>query len=182
VTWLRQAPHPRLDRPESEPDLERRRWPRRSQNGHPAEAARSLPVLGPVPERPRAATPARGRLRPDLNPLPLGLVAAGGTELLAGVRLAGKGRRPGGGSREAAAVRMVQAGALVASAGRSGWRVPLISSVIGIRLAGLVGGLAARPRSSATLHEGAVALWLVALLALRHEAARAEAWNAPLAR
>jgi hypothetical protein len=125
---------------------------------------------------PRQRAEPHGRSRAALNPLPVGLAVAGGTELLASLRLAGRARHLGGPVREAAAVRVLQAGALAASARRPGWRVPLISSAIALRVLGLIGDSGGR-RSKAGL-----ALWLLALCQLRREAARAEAWDAPPAR
>jgi hypothetical protein len=117
--------------------------------------------------------------RRELNPLRLGLIAAGGTELVAGVRLAGSTWHLGGPAREAVAVRVLQAGALVVSARRAGWRVPLISSVIALRLFGLIGQLAARTpsRDPGRPRDVGLVLWLLALRQLRREAARAEDWE-----
>jgi hypothetical protein len=114
--------------------------------------------------------------RHELDPLPLGLVAAGGTELMAGMRVAGRGA-PG----ETAAVHVAQAAALAASARRASWRVPVISSLVAMRLLGLIALVAGRGGSGgvAIRRAAPLALWLVALLQLRHEAARAQAWNAP---
>jgi hypothetical protein len=122
---------------------------------------------------PRQRAEPDGRSRAALNPLPVGLAIAGGTELLASLRLAGRTRHLGGPAREAAAVRVFQAGALAASARRPGWRVPLITSAIALRVLGLIGdSLGARRKA-------ALVLWLLALCQLRREAARAEAWDAP---
>jgi len=119
-------------------------------------------------------------VRSGLDPLPLGLVAAGGTELLAGVRVAGRADADSA-AHESAAVHVAHAAALAASARRSGWRVPVISSLIAVRLLGLIADLAGRGASAgAAIRRAApLALWLIALLELRQEAARAQAWDAP---
>jgi hypothetical protein len=120
----------------------------------------------------------RGRSRTELNPLPLGFAAAGITELSAGVRLAGRTWHLGRSAREVAAVRVVQAGALVACSRRRDWRVPLISLVIALRFLGLVAALTSR--SSGAERRGGLQLrivWLLALSQLRREAARAETWE-----
>jgi hypothetical protein len=125
---------------------------------------------------PRQRAESHGRSRAALNPLPVALALAGGTELVASMNLARRAWHLGGPARETAAVRVVQAGVLAASARRTGWRVPLISSLIATRVLVLVGhGLGRRRRAG-------LALWLLALCQLRREAARAEAWDAPPAR
>jgi hypothetical protein len=124
----------------------------------------------------RQRAEAHGRSRAALNPLSVGLAVAGGTELVASVRLAGRAWHLGGPAREAAAVRVVQSGALAASARRAGWRVPLIRSLIAMRVLGLIGGGLGRRRKAGLV------LWLLALRQLGREAARAEAWDAPPAR
>jgi hypothetical protein len=112
----------------------------------------------------------------------MGLLAVAATELGAGLRLAG-GERPKGAAREAAALRVMHAGALVASARRVDWRLPLVSGVIVAQLTSLAGRLAARGvPTGARGQEAVVTLSLLALVQLRQEAARAEAWNTPLGR
>jgi hypothetical protein len=54
--------------------------------------------------------------------------------------------------------------------------VPLISSVIALRVLGMIGDGLGRGRKAGLV------LWLLALCQLRREAARSEAWDAPPAR
>jgi hypothetical protein len=100
------------------------------------------------------------------------------------MRHSGRSRPAGAAGREAAAVHVAHAAALMVSASRQSWRVPLISSVIATRLLGLLGGLAepTAPGARGIRRGAALALWLAALLGLRAQAARAEAWDAPLVR
>jgi hypothetical protein len=152
-------------------------WPREGQAAAASARRADPPVLNgngcvPRPAPPRPAPPprplprARVRLGPAsgppravVNPLPLAVAAAGAGELV-------------NGARDAEAVKLIYGGALVASAGRPGWRLPLLSAAIGLRALELV---RRRPTT-------AQVLWLAALAALRRELARAEAWDTPLSR
>src|SRR4051794_25286810 len=149
---------------------------RHNDRGHPQRADLGRDAAG---ESVRRRAKAGVSFLPEFNPLRLGLIAAGGIELVAGVRLAGRTWHLGGPAREAVAVRVLQAGALVLSAPRGGWRVPLISSVIALRLVGLIGQLAARTpsRGPGRPRDVGLVLWLLSLRQLRREAARAEDWD-----
>jgi hypothetical protein len=135
---------------------------------------------------PRASRPIgpgrrRRRFQPNLDPLPVGVLAVGGAELMASIQLARAAWPLGGPARDAACARVVHAAALVVSAQRAGARVPLISSVILLRVLGLLTQLAGDGFTKRSGWRPAVTpvLWLFALAHLRREAARAEAWNSP---
>jgi hypothetical protein len=129
----------------------------------------------------RSRAEARGH--GELNPVPLGLAAVAGGELAAGLRLLGRSWRLGEPPSEAAAIRVVHAAALAASTRRTDWRLPLISCVLALRLFGLLASLGKSRAGVGPRRRSAVlALSLLGLFQLRRQAARAAAWDAPLAR
>src|SRR4051812_9101599 len=119
----------------------------------PVTPSRPAPRTCPGPGSPSS------RPRPLVNPLPLAMAAAGAGELA-------------GAAREAEVAKLVHGGALVASARRPGWRLPLVTMAIGLRALELT----RRPPTAAGV------LWLAALTGLRRELSRAEAWDSPLSR
>jgi hypothetical protein len=138
--------------------------------------SRGVPTKLDAAARSRAALPLRG------DPLAVGLLAAGGTELAMTMGLARRAWRLGHALPDAATGSVVHAGALVAGARRHDWRVPLLSTVIAGRVLRVVARLGRqRRRRRLKLRDTSDAVWLVVLMLLRQEAARADAWDAPLA-